>query len=156
LFSFSLYIFLFIDIIKTFVDSIEYFIESDQSFKINLCEPEPETISFEYDSEESDEFPTESSQSESIPSSPIKRQKRIIPFDDKKKAVDYWKSGKTKRLSLSSVSARFRFVTSIQQLYEFEKQIESQGSRNDKLNEIWAYTFQEFKNAKDNKLIVHD
>jgi hypothetical protein len=124
--------------------------------EINECEPEPETILFEYDSEESDECPTESSQCESIPSSPIKRQKRIIPFEDKKKAVDYWKSGKTKRLSLSSVSARFRFVTSIQHLYEFEKQIESQGSRNDKLNEIWAYTFQEFKNAKDNKLIVHD
>ena len=129
--------FLFIDIIHTCIDSIEYF--------INECEPEPETISFEYDSECS----TESSQSESIPSSPIKRQKRIIPFEDKKKAVDYWKSGKTKRLSLSSVSTRFRFVTSIQQLYEFEKQIESHRSRNDKLNEIWAYTFQEFKKAKD-------
>jgi hypothetical protein len=47
----------------------------------NECEPEPETISFEYDSEESDECPTGSSQSESIPSSPIKKQKRIIPFE---------------------------------------------------------------------------
>jgi hypothetical protein len=38
----------------------------------------------------------------------------------------------------------------------FEKQIESRGSRNDKLNEIWTCTFQEFKNAKDEKLIIHD
>jgi hypothetical protein len=104
--------------------------------EINECEPEPETSSFEYDSEESNECPTESSQSESIPSSPKKRQKRIVPFEDKKKAVDYWKSGKTKRLSLSSISTRFHFVTSIQQLYEFKKQIESHGSRNDKVNEI--------------------
>jgi hypothetical protein len=162
LFSFSLYIFLFIDIIKTFVDSIEYFIESDQSFKINLCEPEPETISFEYDSEESEECLTESSkdiyessQSESIPSSSIKRHKRIIPFEDKKKVVDFWISRETKGLSLSSISTRFRFVTSIQQIYEFEKLIESHGSRNDKLNEIRAHTFLEFKNVKDNNFIVH-
>ncbi len=71
-----------------------------------------------------------------------------------KKAVDYCKSGKTKRLSSSSVSTRFRFVTSIQQLHEFEKQIESHGPRNDKLNEIWAYTFQEFINANDNKFVI--
>ena len=106
--------------------------------------------------EESPENTGESSQSESIPSSPLKRPKKIISFEDKKKAVDFWKSGKTKRLSVQTVSQRYRFVTSSQQLYEFEKQIDGSGTRNDMLKEIWSHTFQEFTNAKDNNLIVHD
>jgi len=44
----------------------------------------------------------------------------------------------------------------VQQLYEFEKQVKTQGSRNDKLKEIWTYTFQEFMSAKDKNLIIHD
>jgi hypothetical protein len=127
---------------------------------LEFDEIEPELLSepkFESDSDESEESPAaESSQSESLPSSPIKKPRQQISFEDKKKAVDYWKSGKKKRFSLETVSKKFRFVTSIRQLRKFEKQIEESGSRYDKLKEIWSYTFQEFKTSKENKLIVHD
>ncbi len=123
-------------------------------------EIEPELVSepkYESDSDESEESPAaESSQTESLPSSPIKKSRQQISFEDKKKAVDYWKSGKKKKLSLETVSKRFRFVTSIRQLRKFEKQIEESGSRYDKLKEIWPYIFQKFKTSKEKKLIVHD
>jgi hypothetical protein len=91
-----------------------------------------------------------------VSSSPQKKPRTMIPLKDKKMAVEYWKSGKTGKLKLSTVSKKFRFVTSVQQLYKWEKQIQAGGSRNDKIQEIWLYTFMEFKNAKDNKFIVHD
>jgi hypothetical protein len=86
----------------------------------------------------------------------MKRPKTMVSFEDKRKAVEFWNSGKKKRLSLNTVSNHFRFITSVQQLYEFEKQVETQGSGNDKLKEIWTYTFQEFMSAKDKSLIIHD
>jgi hypothetical protein len=99
---------------------------------------------------------SQSSVSESIPSSPVKRPKRHISIEDKKRAVDYWKSGKTKNLTLATVSKRFRFVYSIQQLKNFEKHIENYGSREEKIKDIWNYTFNEFLKAKNNYLTVHD
>jgi hypothetical protein len=48
----------------------------------------------------------------------MKKPKRMISLEDKKKAVDFWKSGKTKKLSLTTVSNRYRFVTSLAQLYK--------------------------------------
>jgi hypothetical protein len=146
----------FLEIIQNCEQSIEYFIESDQSLEIDECEPESETLTFEEESEESETPTGESSQGESLPSSPEKRPKTMITFEDKKKAVEFWNSGKNKKKSVATVSNRFRYIKSKQQLYEFEKQIEQGGSRNDKLNEIWLFTFQEFKKAKDMKLIVHD
>lgn len=150
--------FIYVEIIENCQQSIEYFIDSDQSLEIDEGEPDNETIIF-YESDESDEETEatgESSQSESIPSSPIKRPKRMISFEDKKKAVDFWKRGKTKRLSLTTVSNRYRFVTSLSQLYDFEKQLETRGTRHDMLREVWTYTYNEFIKARDNNLIIHD
>jgi hypothetical protein len=53
----------------------------------------------------------------------MKRPKTMVSFEDKRKAVEFWNSGKKKRLSLNTVSNHFRFITSVQQLYEFEKQV---------------------------------
>jgi hypothetical protein len=155
-------IFIYVEIIENCQQSIEYFIDSDQSLGIDEGEPENETIICD-ETDESDEETEgsleatgESSQSESIPSSPMKRPKRMISLEDKKKAVDFWKSGKTKRLSLTKVSNRYRFVTSLPQLYDFEKQLETSGTRHDMLREVWTYTYNEFINAKNNNLIIHD
>jgi hypothetical protein len=116
--------------------------------EINECEPESETLRFEEESEESDETKTgESSQGES--SSPAKRPKRIITYEDKKKAVEFWKSGKTKKKYLLLFQTDFN-ITSIQQLYEFEKKIDQSGSRIDKLKEIWSFTFQKCKRYEFN------
>jgi hypothetical protein len=147
-----------IDIIKNCNEALDYFVESEQDLEFDEIETESFLEQkFEIDSDESEEgSAAESSQNESLPSSPVKKPRQQISFEDKKKAVYCWKSGKKTKLSLQSVSKRFRFVTSIRQLRKFEKQIEESGSRYDKLKEIWSYTFQEFKAAKENKLIVHD
>jgi hypothetical protein len=152
--------FLCVEIIENCQQSIEYYIDSEQSLEIDEDEPDNETIIYEESSESeedvSPEVTGESSQSESIPSSPMKKPKRMISLEDKKKAVDFWKSGKTKRLSLTTVSNRYRFVTSLAQLYKFEHQLETSGTRNEMLREIWTYTYQEFIKAKENNLIIHD
>jgi hypothetical protein len=59
-------------------------------------------------------------------------------------------------LNIATVSKRYRFITSLRQLYAFEKQLESSGSRNEKIKEVWTFTYQEFVKAKENNLIIHD
>jgi len=118
---------------------------------ILICDESGES---DEDTEESLEATGESSQSQSIPSGPMKRPKRMISLEDKKKAVDFWNSAKNKRLSLTTVSIRYRFVTSLPQLYDFKKQLETSGTRHDMLREVWTYTYNEFINAKKNNLII--
>ena len=146
------------EIIQSCQESLDYYIETDQSLQIE--ESEEDEVPFqtldEFESDDSDESTVSSSQTGNGSSSLQKKPRKMIPFEDKKKAVEYWKSGKTRNLNLSTVSKRYRFVTSVRQLYKWEKQILTGGSRNDKLQEIWLYTFMEFKKAKDNKFIVHD
>jgi CCR4-NOT transcriptional regulation complex NOT5 subunit len=100
--------FLCVEIIENCQQSIEYYIDSEQSLEIDEDEPDNETIIYEESSESeedvSPEVTGESSQSESIPSSLMKKPKRMISLEDKKKAVDFWKSGETKRLSLTTLS----------------------------------------------------
>jgi hypothetical protein len=47
--------------------------------------------------------------------------------------VDYWLSGKRNHLKLETVHSRFKFVTSLSQLYRLKEQVEAAGSRYDKL-----------------------
>ncbi len=132
------------DIIENCQQSIEFYIDAKQSLEIDENEPGNETITYDESSESEDDSENtgETSQSESIPSSPLKRPKTMISMEEKKKAVDLWKSGKTKRLSLATVSKRFRFVTSLKQLYRFEHQIETSGTRNEMIKDVWTYTYQ--------------
>jgi hypothetical protein len=46
-------------------------------------------------------------------------------------------------------------VTSLTQLYDFEKQLETSGTRHDMLREVWTHTYNEFINAKNNNSIIH-
>jgi hypothetical protein len=80
--------------------------------EINDWEPEEEIEVYEEteESEESESITGESSQTESILSSPMKRPKTMVSFEDKRRAVEFWKSGKKKRLSLGTVSHQFRFI----------------------------------------------
>lgn len=55
-------------------------------------------------------------------------------------AVTYWKSGKTKKLSLAQVQHRFRKVKSKMQLYRWDRQISQGGDRYSKLQQIAQYT----------------
>ncbi|XP_034195342.2 uncharacterized protein LOC117611505 [Osmia lignaria lignaria] len=79
-----------------------------------------------------------------------------IDFKYKKDAVEYWTSGKTGKLSITSVKHRFRKVTSERQLRRWMDQVRKGGSRKDKLLRISDHTLQNFIEAMDKQLIVHD
>lgn len=79
-----------------------------------------------------------------------------IDYDYKKKAVDYWLSGKNGKLSFQSVRHKFKRVTKIQTLYRWKEQIEQGGSRLDKLLLISKYVLDQFKNASDSSVSIHD
>ena len=44
-----------------------------------------------------------------------------ITFQYKEDVVNFWKSGKRKKLSFNTVKARYKMVKSFQQLYSWEK-----------------------------------
>jgi hypothetical protein len=79
-----------------------------------------------------------------------------ITLKQKIEAVNYWKSTQKGKRKFSSVKANFRFLTNESQLYQFEKQIKNYGTRKDKLKIIWDHTLDEFKNAMQKMLPVHD
>jgi hypothetical protein len=60
-----------------------------------------------------------------------------IPLKLRQEAVQYWESGKKKKLKWQSVAVRYRFVTSERQLYRFKEHVENYGTRQEKLKQIW-------------------
>jgi len=79
-----------------------------------------------------------------------------IDFSYKRKAVEYWKSGKKSRRSFSTVQTKFRKVKSLQQLYRWETSVEKGETNADKLTFITEYVLQKFEDASDRRSIVHD
>ena len=79
-----------------------------------------------------------------------------IPYEYKKDAVDFWKSGKTRPKTLEAVKHRYRKVHSLRQLRRWELQVNEGGSRFDKLKQISEYILNNFHIALENKLIIHD
>ena len=79
-----------------------------------------------------------------------------VNYNYKRKAVEFWKSGKKQRRTLSSVQNKFRKVKSLQQLYRWESSIEEGGTNADKLAFITEYVLQKFEEACDRRSIVHD
>ena len=60
-----------------------------------------------------------------------------LSFDDKKRAVEYWRSGKTKKnRSIESVKHRFKLVNSEWQLRRWASQINKGGTYKEKLYQI--------------------
>nr|XP_012152456.1 PREDICTED: LOW QUALITY PROTEIN: uncharacterized protein LOC105664100 [Megachile rotundata] len=79
-----------------------------------------------------------------------------ISIEYKKDAVNFWKSGRKRPLSFKSVQARFKKVKSRAQLYRWEQQISSGGSRLDKLRDIGNVVLEKFVLARNRNVIVHD
>lgn len=80
-----------------------------------------------------------------------------VDFDYKKKAVEFWRSAKTKKnLSIKTVANRFKKVQSARQLRRWANQINKGGTYMEKLKRISEYTIKNLKNAIDAGLIVHD
>ena len=70
--------------------------------------------------------------------------------------MEYWNSGKRKRLGLKCVQSKFKRVTSEKQLRNWAEQTKSGGTRTDKLHRITKFTLEQFSNAVQTNLMVHD
>jgi len=70
-----------------------------------------------------------------------KEFREFVDIDYKKKAIEFWRSGKKRRRSIETVQHKFKKVINTTQLYRWEKQIAEGGSRTDKLLNIYLNTF---------------
>ena len=80
----------------------------------------------------------------------------LIDLDYKTNVVNFWRSGCKGRLKLTTVKHRFRKVNNVKTLYRWEKQISQGGTRLDKLLKISEYVLEQFQNAREKSLPVHD
>lgn len=80
----------------------------------------------------------------------------VIDLDYKTRAVEYWKSGKSKRLSLESVKNKFRKVKSLRQLYRWEESVNRGGTHTEKLRFISEYVLTKLENSIVDGKIIHD
>jgi len=75
---------------------------------------------------------------------------------NKRKAVEFWKSGKKARYSLlSTLQHRFKKIKSLPQLYQ-ENFLQKSGTHREKLLYISEYILEKFRNANDENRIIHD
>lgn len=80
----------------------------------------------------------------------------IVNNNYKRKAVEFWRSGKKNRYSLSAVQNRFKKVKSVHQLYRWEHSLQKGGTRREKLIYISHYVLNHFKEANNEQRIIHD
>jgi len=86
----------------------------------------------------------------------ISEEREIVNDDYKRRAVGFWKSAKRERYSLSTVKHSFRKVKSLRQLYRWEHYIQKGGTHREKMLYISEYVLQNFKEADEEKKIIHD
>ena len=80
-----------------------------------------------------------------------------LDFEYKKRAVEFWRSSKTKQnLSLKTVQNRFKKVSSISQLRRWAHSINKGGTYREKVAQICQYTLDNFQAALDSRSIIHD
>jgi len=86
----------------------------------------------------------------------ISEEREIVNDGYKRRAVGFWKSAKRGRYSLSTVKHSFRKVKSLRQLYRWEHYIQKGGTHREKMLYISEYVLQNFKEADEEKKIIHD
>lgn len=90
------------------------------------------------------------------PSSTCPHPAGEVDFDYKKRAVDYWRSGKKGNLKFSSVQTQFKRLSNLRQLTRWAKQMDDGGTRREKLLHVSTFTLNKLRNAIEAGLIVHD
>jgi len=103
---------------------------------VTLIEEEPENISEVM--QEDEEF------------------REFVDIDYKKKAIEFWRSGKKRRRSIETVQHKFKKIINTTQLYRWERQIAEGDSRTDKLLYISQYVLDQFNSASNRNLSIHD
>lgn len=135
------------NLIKNSIDTT-FFVESYESLSFNDASVYPDAIMVEEEFENNYEVLENENKK--------RKMNDDVDYDYKMKAVEYWCSGKKKRRSFETVQNRFKKVKNVQSLYKWEEQVKEGGTRTDKLLKISEYVLQQFKNASDKSVSVHD
>nr|XP_012147706.1 PREDICTED: uncharacterized protein LOC105663441 [Megachile rotundata]XP_012147707.1 PREDICTED: uncharacterized protein LOC105663441 [Megachile rotundata] len=120
--------------------------------------------SFDYDDENELQEPTTSSSiatvdeksSTSPDDNPEEKEKENVDLEYKQKAVNFWKSGKKGRLAFKTVQKRYRKLSTVGQLYRWEKHVNIGGSRINKLKLLAQKTIARFIEMRNRKIPIHD
>lgn len=91
-----------------------------------------------------------------VPTDECVSDEEDLSFDYKTRAVNYWRSGKKKNLSVHSVQQKFRKVKSVRQLRRWAHYLNKGGTYREKIGQICEFTLENFKSACDAGLIIHD
>lgn len=143
-----------IEVIESYVKSTPVFFKCDPYLEMSKHESE---IEFEEESPNESEDEIDSYEEMSGRSTPeYGKQRTEVSFDEKKRAVEYWESGKKGRLNWKTVANSFRFVKSSRQLYRFKKQIIQRGWKEHKKQIIWDFTLNKLKSAREQNITVND
>lgn len=138
------------DIIKNAMDDTSFAMQTDTTLEFedywSSKLPEAEFV----EADEIEEY--EESENEEEDSC----TEEIINNDYKRRAVEYWKSGKKGHYALSTVQHRFKKVKSLPQLYQWELYLQKGGTHREKLLYITEYVLNKFNDANDKNRIIHD
>lgn len=120
---------------------------------------EENTLDFQEPYKECEANPIEDNVMEWSPGTPsdtCSNDEEDLSYDYKRRAVEFWRSGKKKNLSVDSVKHRFKKVKSKSQLKRWAHQFNKGGTYMEKLARISQFTLDNLKSAVDAGLIVHD
>lgn len=79
-----------------------------------------------------------------------------LNYENKRKAVEYWRSGKRKNYSIETVRKRYRYVKSVRQLRRWAHQLNQGGTYKEKLHRISEYVLKNLQTAVNAGHIIHD
>lgn len=134
-------------------DAIEdnLFIETFDTlnFEEDSVIPDPQLVDEDFEIKESEEDLQEVVKG-------VKKFLTPVDLEYKKKAVEFWKSGKKGNLKFDTVKHRFNKLNDKKQLHRWELQVSENGNRIEKLQKISDYVLDQFQNARERGLAIHD
>ncbi|XP_076288088.1 uncharacterized protein LOC143212802 [Lasioglossum baleicum] len=146
-----------IDLIDKYREAGYMNFETQQELIFDDLTDEPTSFDVPEDEEDLESASTSKPSSSSSPDeSPEELEYGGIDLDYKQKAVDFWKSGRKRRLNFQTVKNKFKKLRRLSDLYRWEEQINKGGCRYDKLKAIAHAILQKFIVARNNKMSVHD
>jgi hypothetical protein len=143
-------------------DEFEFEFQEDLVFDFEKGKTEETNENCYEDDEEDDGDDDDSDEDHEVSSSsyepsPTKRHMTMGPtMAQKKKAVEFWRSGKKGTLKFETVRHNFRFIRSRAQLHRYERQVQEAGTRKEKFCKIHVGLLSRFQAAKEALLPVHD
>ena len=93
---------------------------------------------------------------QAAPSKPDEQGQNEVETGYKRKAVEYWRSGRRKNIKLDNVLQRFTRMKHKSDIYRWAAQVDARGTRMAKLMKIDEITGNMFRTARNNRFIVHD